>query len=109
MKRCILSMPNPMADYFRDHRMDDETELRSYCMMLYPLLQQGKLTHKQVARLLNVDEEVVNAVYDSYELPHRYARSQDFAESEERVNQAFCCRYAKHGFSEKKTRKSSLE
>ena len=64
---------------------------------------------KQVARLLNVDEEVVNAVYDSYELLHRYACSQDFAESEERVNRAFRCRYAKHESAKKNSQKSPLE
>lgn len=95
MKRCTLSMPNPMADYLTAHKMDDETELRSYCMMLYPLLEQGKLTHKQVAALLKVDEKIVNAVYDSYHLPHRYADAKKWAAEDEKVNHIFHFRYAK--------------
>lgn len=98
MKKCTLWMPNPMAEYLQAHKMDAETELRSYCMMLYPLMRKGDITHKQIAHLLHVDEKLVNAVYDSYELPHQYARAKDFLAEDEKVAELFRNRKGKNAY-----------
>lgn len=79
MKPCTLMMPDKLADYFEAHPLDDGNAMLAYTMMLSPLMFQGKLTRMVIARLMGLNEDAVNAIYDYYQLPQRYGRVEDYA------------------------------
>jgi len=58
-----------MADFLKKKKLSGKERMLSNALMLYPLLENGSLTHEQIAALMGLEEADVRRIYDHYGLP----------------------------------------
>ncbi len=87
MKKAILELPDEMADYIKDHKIDDTTEFKRAAFLLYAYIDAGMMSHGKAAELLGVNKFDLINFYGNYGLSYiRKEDSMKYKESEDEIS-----------------------